>query len=273
MQHTSGNGIPCAPSLVEREMCPFLSCPQDCVLDWSEWSDCNDLCGTPVTRSRSQVELVPASQGGQACPEPQTETQSCNLPVCTVDCQAGWSEWSECSAPCSGGERHRTMVVLVPASGGGAACFHAMGQSQSEKCNTAPCNPDCIWNWSPWSECTRSCGGGTKTRTQYLGEPPVYGVVCPPPLPPQTSTCSTRSCPNTCENRCGQDMDDWFQCSCAPDCATEGTCCGDINLQGCHVFAASSPPTPRPTPVFSTTGSCSNRCGTVAVDIFAVHVE
>ena len=32
-------------------------------------------------------------------------------------------------------------------------------------------------NWVAWSECSKSCGGGSKTRTRKWEKPPVNGAI------------------------------------------------------------------------------------------------
>lgn len=47
-----------------------------------------------------------------------------------------WSEWSECSLPCGGGERFRSREITVSAANGGAECG---ALEESEACNSMEC--------------------------------------------------------------------------------------------------------------------------------------
>ena len=56
---------------------------------------------------------------------------------------------------------------------------------------------DCEWeNWSVWSDCTKSCGGGTQTRTR--GQIPAQngGAECEGKSE-ETRDCNTEECPCT----------------------------------------------------------------------------
>lgn len=72
---------------------------------------------------------------GAAC-GPRPIPDDPNLPQ-ALDCvSTDWSEWSECSLPCGGGERARTREIEVPAANGGAACGPL---DEVEACNTMAC--------------------------------------------------------------------------------------------------------------------------------------
>jgi hypothetical protein len=62
---------------------------------------------------------------------------------------------------------------------------------------TVTCAPvDCQGNWSDWTECTKSCGGGTKTRTWTTlpgGQPKFGGQACPSPIE-ESEQCNTLRC-------------------------------------------------------------------------------
>merc|ERR1712241_673615 len=61
-------------------------------------------------------------------------------------------------------------------------------------CNNA--NTDCTWNaWSSWGSCSKTCGGGTKTRTRSHG--PYHGQECSG-SPTSSTSCNTNSCQRPC---------------------------------------------------------------------------
>ena len=111
--------------------------PVDCqVSAWGSFSTCSQPCGGG-SQARTRTVLTPASGGGAPCPV-LTETQTCNPQACPVDCQLStFGPWSACSKECGTGSQTRTRTVVVPPSGGGAACGELM---QTQACNTMPVN-------------------------------------------------------------------------------------------------------------------------------------
>jgi hypothetical protein len=50
--------------------------------------------------------------------------------------------------------------------------------------------------WGSWSECNKTCGGGTQSRTRIVTQQALYGGSTCPPLT-QTQACNTNECPFT----------------------------------------------------------------------------
>lgn len=52
---------------------------------------------------------------------------------------------------------------------------YAVTGFEDESCHV-PCSTDCkLSEWSNWSTCSASCGGGVKVRSQWLREKPFNG--------------------------------------------------------------------------------------------------
>ncbi len=172
-----------------------ISATKNCVVSpWGAWSECSAACGGGTqTRTRSIIQA--ARNGGAECPA-LSETRNCNTQPCPIDCVlSDWGPWSECSATCGGGTRTRTRTVLVQAQNGGAPCG---ALSETEACNTQPCPIDCVLSdWGPWSECSATCGGGTRTRTRTVLVPAQYGGA-PCGALSETENCNTQPCPIDC---------------------------------------------------------------------------
>ncbi|XP_023563249.1 A disintegrin and metalloproteinase with thrombospondin motifs 12 isoform X1 [Octodon degus] len=152
------------------------------------WSECSTTCGLGAYwRSVTCSTQVEADCATLQRPDP---AKKCHLRPC-----AGWQvgNWSKCSRNCSGGFKVREIRCvdswdhrrsLRP--------FHCqflagLPPPLSMSCNPEPCEE---WQVEPWSQCSRSCGGGVQER----------GVSCPGGLcdwtkrPPPTLPCNRHSC-------------------------------------------------------------------------------
>ncbi|XP_078667263.1 uncharacterized protein LOC144909086 [Branchiostoma floridae x Branchiostoma belcheri] len=114
--------------------------------------------------------------------------------ACEVD--GGWSDWSpwsNCSVTCGNGTetRNRTCTNPAPANGG-ADCDGPAQETQA--CDTGvSCPVDGSWSdWSPWSNCSVTCGNGTETRNRTCTNPAPAngGADCDGPAQ-ETRACDT----------------------------------------------------------------------------------
>ena len=73
-----------------------------------------------------------------------------------------WSEWTDCSLTCNGGERSRRRVCgLDPTSKSkDNPCKAPLKETQ--KCNTDKC--PVFTQWSDWTTCSKTCGNGNQQR-------------------------------------------------------------------------------------------------------------
>jgi hypothetical protein len=225
------------PSPDETQDCNTQCCPFDCVVTtWSEWTTCEVTCGGG-TISRERYVETPDICGGATCPSDSEmlESMSCNEEACPtptptpmptpeptaiptpepVDCDIGeWSPFGLCTEPCGGGVRTRTRNLTEPMHGG-LACPTDPGTFEDENCNDHPCPVDCkVGNWTPWEECSKSCDGGSQSRTRNVTLASAHGGdECP--LTRETRGCNTHHCPVDCE------LSDWGDWSACPDPCSE----------------------------------------------------
>ena len=86
-------------------------------------------------------------------------------------------DWSECSLTCGGGTKQRSRTCQVPTEEIRKGLRKGRNLlEENDKpcpgastmvlfCNLDKCPPNTNWGpWGPWSECSKNCGGGTKTR-------------------------------------------------------------------------------------------------------------
>ncbi|XP_053120701.1 SCO-spondin-like [Hemicordylus capensis] len=171
-----------------------------------------------------------------------------------------WSAWSPCSASCGGGSSLRRRPCHESPSGGGAPCA-ADAMEEVAQCRPEACPADCqVGEWSAWSTCSASCGGGLSERSRVLLSPP--GEPCPVPLR-QHHACSAHNCTpecpgaqvysqcaNTCPQACA-DLRTESQClqeACQPGCSCpsgqvlqDGAC---VPLGECRCSLGLGPATP-----------------------------
>jgi hemicentin len=109
------------------------------------------------------------------CQKENVETQSCTGNPCPcvegVNCTCNltnWSQWSQCSLTCGGGQRQRTRQFETNST---ANC------TPQNLLDTLPCNIGCcpvdggFTPWSDWSACTKACGSGTRERYRSCTNP------------------------------------------------------------------------------------------------------
>uniref|UniRef100_A0A673WCG2 ADAM metallopeptidase with thrombospondin type 1 motif 20 n=1 Tax=Salmo trutta TaxID=8032 RepID=A0A673WCG2_SALTR len=137
------------------------------------WLDCSLMCQGERRRKavcvRKSDHLGVSDQRCEPLPRPNAATEPCN-----TDCELRWNVAgkSECSAKCGPG--YRTMDVQ---------CMrYSLLKRQSERvegraCSDLPkpqareaCHGDCLlksWQYSAWSQCSKTCGRGARTRDSY----------------------------------------------------------------------------------------------------------
>lgn len=145
-----------------------------------------------------------------------------------------------------------------------------MDTSQTESCALAPCPVGCVLSqWSSWSDCSASCGGGVSVRNKtVLQEPEPGGAPCPGPLE-QHQICNTKrcrtACPhgqvfNDCSGACPRTCEDlWTHTQCLAGPCTPGCSCppGQVLFGGSCVSRDSCPCSPLSLPHVYLSGNSS----------------
>uniref|UniRef100_A0A8D3EE01 SCO-spondin n=1 Tax=Scophthalmus maximus TaxID=52904 RepID=A0A8D3EE01_SCOMX len=159
--------------------------------------------------------------------------------VCKMDGQwSMWTPWGQCSVSCGAGLQSRYRFCSSPQrSGSGLPCLGAHREDQV--CVGPPCDRDGGWGeWSNWTDCTKSCGGGIQSRRRECDSPSPEGEgnYCEG-LGTEVIACNTDHCPvapcsqvpgtafSSCGPSCPRSCDDLAHCEwrCEPGCyCTEG---------------------------------------------------
>jgi len=133
----SNGGVDCSV-LEETRACNEQACPIDCeVSEWSNWSECSEICGGG-TQVRTLTVVTEPANGGAECPVLE-ETRACNEQPCPIDCIGSWGDWSQCTESCGGGIQTRAFTVSVAAQNGGRECAFADGATDTRACNEQSC--------------------------------------------------------------------------------------------------------------------------------------
>eukprot|EP00927_Polykrikos_kofoidii_P076775 TRINITY_DN73801_c0_g1_i1.p1 TRINITY_DN73801_c0_g1~~TRINITY_DN73801_c0_g1_i1.p1 ORF type:complete len:1551 (+),score=187.84 TRINITY_DN73801_c0_g1_i1:478-4653(+) len=194
--YTSAEVIPC-----NTQRCS--DCTDGVYSAWSNWSACSSSCSGYMQRNRVGT---PPNSCGKPLEGLSQEFSKCNDDVpCSkdVDCKISeWSDWSNCSASCSG-TKLRKRSLLSDAVGHGARCGDA-ALSQVLSCNPSPgedvakecyLNANCTWGeWSSWGNCSKDCGGGETTRARAVLVPSKgHGIPCVGDFS-EIAACNTQRC-------------------------------------------------------------------------------
>ena len=122
---------------------------------------------------------------------------------CSQKTESKQSNWNgSCSASCGGGTQYGTTTTYYSDKYlSGVSCGNDGGKSDSRSCNTQSCCSSTRvkdYSYGSWSSCSKSCGGGTQTRSKtqnlisnYNGQSCGKGSSTT-----ESRSCNTQSCCN-----------------------------------------------------------------------------
>uniref|UniRef100_H2ZIH0 Peptidase S1 domain-containing protein n=1 Tax=Ciona savignyi TaxID=51511 RepID=H2ZIH0_CIOSA len=217
----------------------FRPCSSVCVTatwgEYGQWSSCSSTCGGGLRmRSRS---CVGGSIGSAECPTGgETATQSCNTGI-RCPTWTRWSDWGECSLTCGGGTQTSTRTCNTFGQAGATCVGRA---SRSQICNDVICPS---WaGYGSWSSCSRTCGGGTRTRSRGCSNGNVGQDGCPTSGATQSQLCNTQACQSA--QPTWSDFGSWSGCSttCGVGSRSRTRVCigGSIGVVGCEAGGESA---------------------------------
>lgn len=186
------------------QMCNAQECTSE--FNWliGDWSSCSATCGGGTqTRSVICKNTDGSDAADNRCPTPKPSVQqTCNTEACTKTYSWRTTEWSACSKTCGNGTQTR-IVYCADQNGGTADASLCTGTKpvSEQLCNTQPCTSTYSWLAGDWSTCSKSCGGGTQTRSVSCQRDDgqfVAGSFCTGTQPASTRSCNTAPCSGQC---------------------------------------------------------------------------
>jgi len=168
----------CDPDPTKCEVHDYKECKFS---PWNPWSECK--CGV-LQIYRTRVLQQWSQDCGTPCDGPLKETEPCDQMqfadcVEPKDCTyAEWEPWSACSLTCGGGQKTAVRTIESEALHSGAGCNEPL--TKTEPCEEACCpdhSPvDCaLDSWTEWSQCTKTCETGSRTRSREVKAYPLNG--------------------------------------------------------------------------------------------------
>jgi len=179
------------------------------VFKWhaTEWNACSATCGGGVqNRTVSCMERTSSGETIQAdpsqcshLPPPPVSVQKCAHKLCVT---YAWHvrPWFRCNRDCGTGTQLRD-VSCMGSNGVKASFVNCRKEGPMPEferaCNTQKCLTY-DWKVSPFTECSKTCGGGTRTRTVECkaddGSTPSSDGVCTKVRPVSMTSCNSQVC-------------------------------------------------------------------------------
>uniref|UniRef100_A0A3Q3K6Z8 Sema domain-containing protein n=1 Tax=Monopterus albus TaxID=43700 RepID=A0A3Q3K6Z8_MONAL len=181
---------------------------------WGPWAHCSAECGGGV-HSRTRT-----CENGNTCPGCAMEYKACNLEACPeVRRNTPWTPWMPVNVSQDGSRQEQRFRYICRALlpdpkqlqlGKKKAETRFCPNDGSGACQTDSLIEDLVktsgrtlaprlsgaWScWSPWSQCSSSCGGGHYQRTRMCSSPPPAngGDICIG-LHTEEALCNTHAC-------------------------------------------------------------------------------
>ena len=208
---------------VQQQSCNDHSCcpaQEDC----TNFSACSASCGGGIKTCKRTCKE--GGWGGQCCPaELEIKFSTCNVESCQPEVQ-DCNDFGACSTTCNGGKKMCTRTCLN-GNWGDAGC--PLSQKEKyESCNNEPCSSGPVVGCDNFSECSASCGGGTRMCTRTCSNGQWGDLGCPADLQYNSVECNMHTC-GKCVSDCWRWNADTEQCDIRNDDPTCFTLTCDYN--------------------------------------------
>uniref|UniRef100_A0A671MV84 A disintegrin and metalloproteinase with thrombospondin motifs 20-like n=1 Tax=Sinocyclocheilus anshuiensis TaxID=1608454 RepID=A0A671MV84_9TELE len=148
--------------VAEESSCAHLPRPPDSSVCFSPCGQWREGEWTPVSQTHSFSVLHGLHREAYT-------TRMLDSSVCFSPCgQWREGEWTPCSSSCEGGFQRRVVVCQDADGRSTNHCDERVKPDQSKSCDSGPCPH---WNYGVWGQCSRSCGGGQRTRLVVCQRP------------------------------------------------------------------------------------------------------
>ncbi|XP_076464962.1 uncharacterized protein LOC143296873 [Babylonia areolata] len=188
----------------QEEVCEMEPCGKGWY--YTEWpQQCPARCGAGT------MERHVTCLGDSGAPLPESSCNMTSEPPRQQECTAGspcggqWftGEWTQCNVTCGSGHQEREVICMKGVSEGLPSMEDEDNCNQADKpptlqsCEMEPCAAE--WYMTSWTQCSRSCGTGQRTREIKCLDPQQRpSSQCPlADKPVSREACNTASCVTT----------------------------------------------------------------------------
>uniref|UniRef100_A0A8C2E281 ADAM metallopeptidase with thrombospondin type 1 motif, 2 n=1 Tax=Cyprinus carpio TaxID=7962 RepID=A0A8C2E281_CYPCA len=181
--------------------------PQDDTIyfEWAlrKWSHCSKPCGGGKQytrfgcRRKSDGKMVHRTLCANI-PKPRAISRACNQKECS---EPIWvtGEWEECSKSCGKtGSQTRPVRCVRPELDGSYKAINAKYCNDDRPEGRRPCNRHLCpaqWRTGPWSQCSVTCGNGTRERQVMCSTHDNAIGICMDTKPESIKSCLLAPCP------------------------------------------------------------------------------
>ena len=166
------------------------------------WTTCSNACGGGIQyRNAIKTDTYTSKYNNLSCGTNPTTVANYYNQGCGGKKIASYGDWSGCTKTCGIGTQSRTLYY-VSTLDGITSCGTS---SESQNCNTQDCCSSTTPVYSGWGTCSKTCGGGTQTRTVSY-KSAYNGSACATGAPAVNSStltqaCNTQACGGSCSGK------------------------------------------------------------------------
>ena len=151
---------------------------------WESWGSCSSTCGDGG-QTRSRRISIHEENGGTACTGASVESQMCNTGTCPTGKKIVVGRYNNCYSQFIGLYKYKYKYI------------HTYNYNLDPVyILISSVIVSCVWGmWDDWSNCSRTCGGGTQSRSRrVVTHEENGGTACSGPSS-QSQVCNTGACP------------------------------------------------------------------------------